>query len=155
MTLFFFAAGVPMTAGNKSAIPFRGKDRKLHVRVVDGADMPLKDGTRNRGKDWRKIIQAAAKQAMGDQPMSVGPILLRLTFSLPRPKSHLCNAWDVRSNAPHYHVSKPDLSKLVRAVEDALTGICWRDDSQIVRHETSKFYNHVSIGVAVEIEELT
>jgi hypothetical protein len=36
------------------------------------------------------------------------------------------------------HVVKPDLDKLVRAVGDALTGILYRDDAQIVSLNASK-----------------
>lgn len=39
------------------------------------------------------------------------------------------------------HVVKPDLSKLVRAAEDSLTGIIFHDDSQIVSYgKTRKEY---------------
>lgn len=45
-----------------------------------------------------------------------------------------------RPSAPHYPAVKPDATKLVRAVEDALTGICWRDDAQIVNQDVRKRY---------------
>lgn len=38
------------------------------------------------------------------------------------------------------HVVKPDLSKLLRAAEDSLTGIIYADDAQIVRIHTEKHY---------------
>jgi Holliday junction resolvase RusA-like endonuclease len=34
----------------------------------------------------------------------------------------------------------PDTTKLVRSTEDALKGICWRDDSQVVYQVASKEY---------------
>jgi Holliday junction resolvase RusA-like endonuclease len=40
-------------------------------------------------------------------------------------------------------VVKPDLSKLLRATEDALTGIVYNDDAQIVAHVTEKHYDGV------------
>jgi Holliday junction resolvase RusA-like endonuclease len=36
------------------------------------------------------------------------------------------------------HVVKPDLSKLVRAAEDSLTGIIFHDDSQIVSYGSTR-----------------
>lgn len=38
------------------------------------------------------------------------------------------------------HVVKPDLDKLVRAVKDALKGIVYHDDSQVVRIKAGKDY---------------
>ena len=34
--------------------------------------------------------------------------------------------------------TKPDLTKLVRAAEDSLRGVLWRDDAQVVRQVTEK-----------------
>lgn len=38
------------------------------------------------------------------------------------------------------HVVKPDLDKLVRAVKDALKGIVYQDDSQVVKLDAKKEY---------------
>jgi Holliday junction resolvase RusA-like endonuclease len=40
---------------------------------------------------------------------------------------------------------KPDLTKLLRAVEDALTGVVWRDDSQIIHQVVNKEYADVDM----------
>ena len=37
---------------------------------------------------------------------------------------------------------RPDATKLVRAVEDALTGLVWRDDAQVVIQTVRKRYGH-------------
>jgi Holliday junction resolvase RusA-like endonuclease len=37
-------------------------------------------------------------------------------------------------------VTRPDATKLWRPTEDALTGIVWRDDSQIIRQLVRKRY---------------
>ncbi len=39
-----------------------------------------------------------------------------------------------------YHTKMPDVSKLLRATEDALTGILYEDDSQIVAAHIEKLY---------------
>ena len=43
--------------------------------------------------------------------------------------------------------------KLARAVEDALTGIVWRDDAQIVDEQLSKVYGEPA-RVEVDVAEL-
>ena len=49
-------------------------------------------------------------------------------------------------------VVKPDLSKLLRSTEDALTGVLWADDCQVVRAHISKEY-HETPHALVTVEE--
>jgi len=39
-----------------------------------------------------------------------------------------------------FPASRPDLTKLIRSVEDALTGILWRDDAQVISQVALKRY---------------
>lgn len=61
------------------------------------------------------------------EPVTLG---LRFFFQKPPsvPKKRTC------------HVVKPDLDKLVRGVKDALTGIIYEDDSQVVSIRATKHY---------------
>ena len=48
-------------------------------------------------------------------------------------------------------VVKPDIDKLTRAVLDALTGVAFLDDAQVVESSQSKFYsNKESVDITVE-----
>jgi Holliday junction resolvase RusA-like endonuclease len=58
-----------------------------------------------------------------------------MLFVLERPKTDWGtgrNAGRLKPRAPAWPLKRPDSTKLVRAVEDALTGILWSDDSVIV-----------------------
>lgn len=57
-------------------------------------------------------------------------VSVTLLCKFPRPKSHY-NSKGVKPLAPAYHTQKPDAENVAKAVLDALTGICWRDDSQV------------------------
>jgi len=59
-------------------------------------------------------------------------IFLSVTFLMPRPKS--------LPKKVHQDVKRPDLDKLIRAVMDALTGIYYQDDSQVVLISATKNY---------------
>jgi Holliday junction resolvase RusA-like endonuclease len=58
---------------------------------------------------------------------------------MPRPRAHF-GARGLRPAAPAWPTVRPDVLKLARAVEDALTGLVWRDDSQIVVELLTKQY---------------
>ena len=75
---------------------------------------------------WRRTVALIAQQAMNHQrqePMT-GPVHLDLEFAMPRTKA-------MRTDPPPPMTQRPDSSKLTRAIEDALTGIVYQDDSQI------------------------
>lgn len=43
---------------------------------------------------------------------------------------------------PSFHLKRPDYDNLVKMVKDALTGIYWKDDSQVQGGGTFKIYSH-------------
>lgn len=82
-------------------------------------------------KDWeRKIAAAAQMKASGT--LLIGPVRLTIRFVLTRPKSLPKKTTD--------HTKRPDLDKLIRGATDALTGVIWKDDSQVVSILASKVY---------------
>ncbi len=94
-----------------------------------------------------------------DRIAAGAPVAVAMVFLLARPKGHYGtgrNADTVRPSAPACPAGKPDLSKLVRAVEDALTvARLWRDDSQVVALNVAKVWagGGQPPGVLIEIEE--
>lgn len=82
-------------------------------------------------KPWRQAVVWAAVEA-GKQTMFTEPLSVEMVFVMPKPKSAKKSAKPSK---------KPDLSKLVRSTEDALTDAgVWRDDSLVVACAASKVY---------------
>lgn len=54
--------------------------------------------------------------------------------------------------APIAPIVRPDLLKLARAVEDALSGVLWKDDSQVVVEVLRKRYDE-PMGCVVTVKE--
>lgn len=73
---------------------------------------------------WRTTVAWHAAQAYQGAPLQ-GAVQVVLRFVMPRPVS------TPKSKTPEA-IKKPDLDKLVRAIFDALSGVVWRDDSQVV-----------------------
>lgn len=129
MAIEFTVLGRPQPAGSKRAFPRKGGG----VIVTD--DNP-------RARSWQQEIRIVAVEAM-DGEIIDGPVELFCRFVLARPAGHFGtgrNAGSVRLSAPRYPIVKPDITKLIRAVEDALSGIVYRDDAQIVNQRAFKAY---------------
>jgi len=125
VNLEFTVFGKPETAGSKRAFTLPGKGSgKPRAHVVDANP---------KTKNWQGQVATAAKQYWPG-PLTTGPVFVKTQFYFVRPKGHYGtgrNADKLKPSAPKHHTQKPDSLKLMRAIEDALTGVLWRDDSQI------------------------
>lgn len=117
----------------------------LGVRVVDANP---------KSRRWKTLVaQEAGKVANG---LLEGPLALDAVFFRPRPASHYGtgrNAGVLKASAPPYPATRPDTTKLLRGVEDALTGVLYRDDAQIVRQVVAKDWGEPA-RVVIRIEEM-
>lgn len=84
-------------------------------------------------------IRLFAQQAAKEQgwKLTDGPIWMSLHFVFTRPAGHYGsgkNAEKLKPSAPRWPKSRAigDRTNLLKSVEDALTGIVWHDDSQVV-----------------------
>ena len=127
-TIVVSVLGQPKPAGSKRAF-LVGKDRKRAV---------ITDDTGMAGRDWRVAVQHAITLAYGAPPLT-GPLELTCVFTVVRPRGH-SGRRGLRPSAPRYPTTRPDLTKLLRAVEDAATGLLWADDAQIVTQIVTKGY---------------
>ena len=141
--LRFTVPGRAAPGGSKRGFAFRRANGKLGVQLVDD---------NAKAKPWKVTVAACALAARTSPALLDGPIKLKLTFILARPKGHH-GARGLKPSAPKYPTTRPDVLKLARAVEDALTGIVWRDDAQIVSEHLFKEFGEPE-RVEVEIQEL-
>jgi len=132
--------------------------REIEFRVLG---LPIAQGSKNQFggesskflKPWRNDIKVAAFEQMNGEPPWAGPVQLRATFVFPRPQSHYRTgkrAGEVKANAPGWKTSAPDLDKLMRAIGDAMTGVVYRDDAQIVSSAESKIWGQ-NPGVVIKV----
>jgi Holliday junction resolvase RusA-like endonuclease len=141
--------GTPAPQGSKRA--FAGKNGRVHVI----------ESSHDRVKSWRQAVIDAAGEVRPDSPLT-GALEVAIVFYLKRPKSHFRtgkNADLLRDGAPPYPDKAPDLSKLARSTEDALSDIgIWADDAQVVRYERLAKYwcapPFIAPGAHIEIREM-
>jgi Holliday junction resolvase RusA-like endonuclease len=131
----FTAYGVPAPKGSMKAF------------MRPGMRVPIVTHDNLKTKPWTETLKWAAKEAVNGNiiPMAEGPLCLQVWFNMPRPKS--------LPKRVEHHTKKPDLDKLVRCVKDALTGIVWTDDAQVVEEHAYKGYatDKVMPGAVIQI----
>lgn len=138
-TLRFTVLGRGQQRGSKIAQVIydrNGKPVTKNGRIVAVA----RDSNDDKSLTYMQEIRTCATVAMEQQSfkMLTNPIELSIIFWFKRPQSHYgsgSNANVVKSSSPKHHAQSPDLAKLVRCLEDALTGIAWHDDKQVFRYK--------------------
>lgn len=129
----FFVPGIPAPGGSKRYLG-RSKTGKAIIR----------DDAGDRNVNWKNQVASYASAAFRSIPKFTSAVMVQFEFVLPRIKSHYyptgARKGHIRSNAPFWHVVKPDALKLSRSTEDALTGIAWVDDSANCELQARKTY---------------
>jgi len=131
MNISFFVPGQARPAGSKSA--FRNK--ATGQLIITHANP--------KTKDWMDSVKWHAMKHVGRMVLLTDAMCLKLTFLRQRPGSDYGtgrNAGRLKASASLHNVKVPDLTKLTRCVEDALTGIIWKDDNQVIAQRTNKRY---------------
>lgn len=151
----FRVYGTPKPGGSKRSFvpgikPGMRWDPKRHRPVV------VEDCKGNPA--WRESVREAAL-AVAPKELLEGPLLLTVRFLMTRPKYHYRTTkktgTQLRDDAPNYHTTKPDRTKLLRSTEDALTGVLWRDDTQVVDGPTSKVYTEGRPGAEITVQRIS
>lgn len=124
--LFFVVYGTPQPQGSTKAF------------IPKGWKRPIITSTNAKNKPWRQEVAGVALAEIEKlnvsfvdpfRPLMEGqPVFASMEFFFDRPKSVKCS----------HKTTKPDLDKLLRSVFDALTGVAFKDDSQVMCVEATK-----------------
>lgn len=131
--LAFTVLGKAEPAGSKRAF----------VNKKTGKAIVTDDNPKSR--PWKQEVARAAldeRERRGVELLT-GPVELCVTFVQIRPRGHYGtgrNSDVLKPSAPARPIVRPDATKLCRCVEDALTGVLWHDDAQVVAQFISKEY---------------
>lgn len=123
----FFVHGVPQPQGSARAFVRNGK--------------PIITSTNKNLHDWRRLIADAAQE---HAQLHSGAVMVRATFLMPKPKS-------APKTKAIFCTKRPDIDKLLRGLLDALTGVFYKDDSQVIHVDVQKSYGLERVGVLIEI----
>ena len=105
-------------------------------------------------KPWMQAVSGTVRAEYDGEPLP-GPLRCDMQFRMMRPKGHYGsgkNAGVIKSRFTNaFPTGRPDRVKLIRSTEDALTGILWKDDSQVVAGIESKIYVERDPGVVITV----
>jgi Holliday junction resolvase RusA-like endonuclease len=136
LRLRFTIVGKPLAKERARTSPQYDKEGNI---IIKNGKVAMKTKTPPNTKAWETYVSLIARQArtkirMDTAPKS--PVELGCIFFLPIPsswsdkKKQKANEWLVPMT------TRPDLSNLLKAIEDACEGILWHNDSQIVQYGT-------------------
>lgn len=141
----FTVFGIAQTAGSKQARaiyrnnPATGQ-RELVTRGPGGPPVIAIRDDNDKSRSWKQEVASAARQVHQGELLR-GALLLKVVFYRSRPKGHFGKGKNAARLLPSANLlpeGKPDLLKLTRAIEDALTQVVWVDDAQICEQILSK-----------------
>lgn len=130
--LAFTIPGRPQQRGSKSAQVKYNSDGQPITK--NGRVLTFATDDNEKSKVWMAEVRAAAFEAMRGCPLLASPLALSITFHFKRPSSHFGsgrNSGSLKASAPLLHAQSPDLAKLIRCLEDGLTGVVWTDDKLV------------------------
>lgn len=138
--LRFRVSGIPVPQGSK-----RIGRRGARPVILDDNDKVL--------KRWRADVATAAQIRLMADPTwrpILGPVQLALAFGFTRPASHP----KTRTTWPTGQNTTGDIDKLARAAMDALTGIAYRDDAQVITLHAAKDWCGQGVASALTLPGL-
>jgi hypothetical protein len=103
-------------------------------------------------KTYESIIAVSAVRAMGSSRPLETPVSVDLYIRVPVPLSHSKKRANDCVSGVERPTKKPDIDNIIKIYLDAMNGIIYRDDTQVVRVSAKKVYSMVA-GVDVCVRE--
>lgn len=155
MAVFSFTVlGLAQPAGSKrSWVPLHPKTKQPYRRPDGGIVVSTVDANPN-SKPWKELVARVVSQKYKG-PLLSGALMVTFCFYRPRPEGHYGKTGlNKKGRETPFPITRPDVLKLTRGVEDALTGVVWTDDAVIVRELLSKDWGEARVDIRVENYEL-
>ena len=106
--------------------------------------------TPQKTRKWEDDARIMATLEMGSRPLLTGCIELHVDVWLVVPASWPSWKRNAALGGLILPTGRPDLDNFVKAAKDAMNGIVWVDDSQVVTTEARKCYSErPSVGITV------
>lgn len=91
-------------------------------------------------REYKKYVKLLASQNRPHTPID-GPVSLKLVIYRPLLKSMSKKKKAEAVAGTFRPIKKPDVDNVAKGIMDAMTGIIWQDDKQVVSLQVSKYYS--------------
>lgn len=137
----FFVPGIPVPQGSKSL-------------SMKGGRAVMFDQNASALKSWRNIVHLTGVSYRNQYrcPVYTNVNITLIFYMGERPKSHYTKTGKPSSKYREYPNVKPDIDKLTRAILDALTGVFYQDDSQVITINCRKLYGQSGVKILIDSE---
>lgn len=132
----FTVLGEPVSQGRPRATTINGR-----ARMYDP----------DKSRDYKNYLRLVASEYAPKTPLE-GPLIVRMDVYRPIPKSFSKKKMDKAEAGEIRPITKPDGSNYLKGIEDALNGLIWKDDSQIIEATIGKWYSQKP-RIKIQIQE--
>lgn len=105
-----------------------------------------------KSSEYKNYIRLVASQHAPKELLD-GPIQLDVKIYKPTLKSFSKKKKEMAEQGVLRPTTKPDVDNYVKAIKDALKNVIWKDDSQVVDLQVSKYYSEKP-RIEVKIEQI-
>lgn len=137
-TVDFFVAGKPVAKQRARVVRNHGRVRSFTPEAT---------------VNYELHVRMCAQEAMGGRDPFQQPVAMAVTVFVHPPQSWSAKRQRLAVEQMFMPTKKPDLSNILKSVEDGMNGVVYRDDSQIVSLNVVKQYSEWQ-GVSVTVREL-
>ena len=140
-----------MQSGLQVTVPGRPEGKKA---VADGRWGNKYNPSGNAMRKFGAIVKAT-KKIPEERAKYRGPVKIHTKAYFNRPVDHLRrHNKGIKKKAPAEMIHKPDADNIAKFVGDALTGLAYWDDAQIISNTSEKFWCVRNERVEIELEYL-
>jgi len=102
---------------------------------------------------YEGMVALAAHRAMSGAALIEGPCTVRMRIECQIPASWSAKKQRSAAAGEIFPTTKPDVDNVVKAIFDAINGVVWKDDVQVVDLALTKRYS-LAPGVLVTVEPI-
>lgn len=103
--------------------------------------------------NYENLVAVCAQEAMAGAALIEGAVYVTLSIQCQIPASWSKKKQELAAAGKVYPTTKPDIDNVEKIIYDAINGVVWKDDVQVVDVRKVKRYGPVP-GVSVRIEVL-
>ena len=108
--------------------------------------------TPKKTRDYERLVKQVYELQVGEY-LGESALLVEIDFYFTIPKSYTKKRIESIKSGQELYTKRPDLDNLAKTVTDALNGVAYKDDNQIIEMKLRKHYGNEDKAV-VAIEEL-